>query len=273
MSPTATSSSPIVNSFANALRAVKHRVEDMTFRERIVTNDFGGNQFKVLLADKTAALWYGAGTERPREFDLLKGRGLQPGAFVLDVGAHQAVVAMMMGAEVAPGGRVVAVEATERNAEVGRRNVALNGMTNVEILHAAAARIDGPISFSQRRNGMIASGDNNYAVKTVDGLSIDTLAARFGAPDLVYVDIEGYELEALRGAPRTLASKASWFLEVHGDADIGQFGGCNADVPAMFDESFDLFWSPDNAKVGFMPFARGAEPPHDRFFLVAIKKS
>ena len=256
----------------NALRALKHRFEDLTFKARIETHTFAGRRLAVTIADKTAAEWYGCDAERMREFDLLAGRGLRPGALVFDVGAHQGVVAMMLAGEVGEAGRVIAVEATERNAEIARENVALNEIRNVEILHAAAARVDGPILFSQRRNGAIAVSSDYYAARQVDGLSLDTLAARYGFPDLVYMDIEGYEVEALKGAPKTLASRASWFIEVHGDADLAKFGGRNADVPAMFGAEFDLYWSPDNATTDLAPLAHGAAVPTDRFFLVAIKR-
>lgn len=262
--------SQIASTAADALRVVKRRAEDLLFRARIEEHDFGGRRLKVTIADKTAAEWYGADCPRLKDFDLLAGRGLNPGALVFDIGAHQGVVAMMLANEVGPRGRVVAVEATKRNAEIARHNIALNEVANVDVLHAAAARADGPVLFTQKRNGAIALVAG-AGVQSVDGLSIDTLAARYGTPDLVYVDIEGYEVEALKGAPKTLASRASWFIEVHGDADIGKFGSRNADVPAMFDESFDLFWSPDNGTTAFAPLAHGAAVPTDRFFLIAIR--
>lgn len=260
-----------MSALANTLRTLKHRIEDMAFRERVESHVFDGRPLKVTIADKTAQEWYGVDCPRLRDFDALAGRGLNKGGKVFDVGAHQGVVAMMLANEVGPGGRVIAVEATERNAEIARRNVALNAIANLEILHAAAARVDGPILFSQKRNGAIAL-DDGPGVKAVEGLSIDTLSVRYGLPDLVYMDIEGYEVEALKGAPNTLASKASWFIEVHGDEELAKFGALNADVVAMFAEGFHLYWSPDNGTTDFAPLARDAETPRDRFFLVAIRK-
>lgn len=263
---------PLIGAFADALRVAKHKFEDMTFRTRVETHVFAGRALNVTIADRTAALWYGADFGRPRDFDLLAGRGLESGGLVFDIGAHQGVVAMMLAAEVGPTGRVVAIEATERNAEIARRNTAMNGMSNVEIAHAAIARVDGPVLFSQKRNGYVALAPS-AGVKSVEGVSIDTLSARHGFPGLVYLDVEGYEYEALKGAPQTLASRASWFVETHGDADLGKFGACNADVVSAFDDSFDLYWSPDNATTDFARLARDMALPQDRFFLVAIKKS
>jgi tRNA A58 N-methylase Trm61 len=51
-----------------------------------------------------------------RGIGLLREHGLRPGALVFDRGAHPAVVAMMLGRMVEPGGRVVAVEASTRKA-------------------------------------------------------------------------------------------------------------------------------------------------------------
>ena len=261
-----------LSALADVLRVVKRRVEDMTFRERVETHLYCGRTLRVTIADRMAAEWYGADVPRMKELDLLAGRGLNPGGRIFDIGAHQGVVAMMLANEIGPAGHVVCVEATERNAMIARRNAAMNDMPNVEVVHAAAARVDGPILFSQKRNGSVALG-RSPGVASVEGYCIDTLSARYGLPDLVYLDIEGYELEALKGAPKTLASRASWCIEVHGDADLGRFGACNADVADMFDENFDLFWSPDNATVAFTPLPHGATPTHERYFLAAIRKA
>jgi FkbM family methyltransferase len=260
-----------LSALADVLRVVKRRVEDMTFRERVETHLYCGRPLRVIIADRMAAEWYGSGCARMKELGLLAGRGLNPGGRIFDIGAHQGVVAMMLAGEVGPKGKVIAVEATERNATIARRNAAMNDMP-VEILHAAVARVDGPILFSQKRNGSVALG-RSPGVASVDGYCIDTLSARYGFPDLVYLDIEGYELEALKGAKKTLASRASWCIEVHGDVDLGRFGACNADVSEMFDDSFDLFWSPDNATVDFTPLPHGVTPTHERYFLAAIKKA
>lgn len=48
-------------------------------------------------------------------------------------------------------------------------------------------------------------------------ITIDELAAQHFVPDLIKIDIEGGELEALRGAQRTLMAKPSILLEVHGE--------------------------------------------------------
>ncbi|MFV0279811.1 MAG: FkbM family methyltransferase [Rhodoblastus sp.] len=260
----------IIGRLAGVMRVAKHKFEDMIFHARIETHDFGGRPLQVTIADRTAAEWYGVDAARPRDFDLLAGRGLGAGGLVFDIGAHQGVVAMMLANEVGESGKVVCIEAVARNAEIARHNAGINRYANIEVLHAAIARADAPVLFSQKRNGEVAQAAG-AGVKSVEGLSIDTLSARYGAPGLVYLDVEGYELEALKGASKTLASNASWLIETHGDADLGKFGACNADVVAVFDESFDLFWSPDNAETDFAPLAHGA-PVSNRFFLAAIKK-
>ncbi|MDE2364698.1 MAG: FkbM family methyltransferase [Hyphomicrobiales bacterium] len=254
-----------------ALRTAKRHAEDMMFAERIEEHSFDGRRFKVTIADRIAEEWYGSDAAGPTEFALLTQRGLNSGGLVFDLGAHQGVVAMMLGARVGAAGRVVALEATARNAKIAQQNVEMNGVSNVEVLHAAVARSDGPVLFNQKRNGAIALV-SHAGVQAVDGLSIDTLAARYGVPDLVYMDIEGYEIEALKGAQKTLASRASWCIEVHGDEEIGKFGARNADVVDVFAKGFDLYWSPENNSAPFTPFSSAGGIPTDRFFLAAIRR-
>ena len=55
--------------------------------------------------------------------------------------------------------------------------------------------------------------------------SIDSLAREFGDPDIVYVDVEGFECAVLDGAGASLDRIPNWFIEVHGGAGLEKFGG------------------------------------------------
>ena len=166
------------------------------------------------------------------EIAFLEQRGsLRPGSRVLNLGANHGVVAMMLAKRVGPTGSVVAVEADDWLAEGIERNAELNGLDNVVALHAAVGRSDGALRFGVY--GHVDDGSGRFGRVRVPSVSIDSLADRHGSADLVFMDVEGYELEALRGAERTLARSPDWFVEVHGP-DLGAYGGSVRDVLDSF---------------------------------------
>ena len=60
-----------------------------------------------------------------------------------------------------------------------------------------------------------------------------------GAPDVLFVDVEGYELHVLRGARLTLEThRPDLFVEVHTDAGLERFGDADdllALIPAGYE--------------------------------------
>jgi FkbM family methyltransferase len=166
----------------------------------------------------------------PQEITALR-PWLKPGSVVFDLGAHQAVVALMLADIVGPNGRVVAVEAYAHNADVARRNCALNNADNVEVVHAAVAASSGVAWFTEGFNGHVEESPSHVGKSCVPALTIDELADQCGAPDALLIDVEGQELRALQGAGRTLASDAAFVVEVHSDR-LAALGQTTADVIA-----------------------------------------
>ena len=76
-------------------------------------------------------------------------------------------------------------------------------------------------------NGHVAAADE--ASVAVRAVTIDELTAEHGAPDVLFVDVEGYELHVLRGAHRTLEScRPDLFVEVHMGEGLERFGDADA---------------------------------------------
>lgn len=180
----------------------------------------------------------------------------------------------MLAALVAPGGEVIAVEAAPENADTARRNVQRNGTAAVRIVNAAIADRVGEIAFAPRSNGYVATRGGRATVR-VDALTVDALAARHGPPQVVCIDIEGYELHALRGASDTLARhRPDLFIEVHTGCGLEQFGGSVREVLAAVPDGYDLYVAPKTegawGDVTLRPLADVSSPPREIFLVVAL---
>jgi FkbM family methyltransferase len=251
-------------------REAKNYLAQLVFRDRTVEHTYGDQVLKVHLTDRIAWKWYDRDMPVLDEIGFLRTKGLRHWNLAFNLGAHQSVIAMMLAHEVGPDGKVVAVEGALHNWTCGSKNLALNNVRNVELIHAVVGRQDGGIAFWQGLNGSVAA---NKKATTVRSVTVDTLVAQYGEADLIFMDIEGYELEALGGATRTLErADAVWVIEVHGDETLQKYGGRNADVVGHFAATHTLYFR-DGEERPFVELTSTDDTPSVRFHLIAIPKS
>jgi FkbM family methyltransferase len=238
------------------------------YTPREVTHTYGGHVLRVRLTDPLAEGWYDHDWDELGAISFLRAqRVLRPGATVFDLGAHQGIVALMIAREVGATGRVLAIEAEPHNARLADVNRALNGAENLTVLHAAGASSSGTISFAEGLNGQI---DEHTAAGNVEvaAVSIDDLARRHGTPDLVLIDVEGYEGQVLDGARETLAGGATTFLvEIH--EELASYGGQADRIVELFAD-WGRFVAVEDDEP-FLPLQSAL--PAGRFFLIAIPLS
>ena len=128
----------------------------------------------------------------------------------VDVGAHIGFMAIAA-ALAKPRARVVAIEPHPANAARLRKNLALNPAARVTLEQAAAGRRAGTAQLTSEGEGTdfhrIVAGGSSAGTVEVPVLTLDELAERRAIDriDVLKLDVEGYEPEALAGAERLLA--------------------------------------------------------------------
>lgn len=141
---------------------------------------------------------------------------------VYDVGAHLGFYTLLASHLVGERGQVVAFEPSPENLEHIRKHVQINNASNVSIVPAAVSDSTGTRLFSEGASS--STGKISETGKlNVDSVSIDDLVfgGTISKPDFIKMDIEGAELEALKGAHRTLSDHSpTLFLAIHG-SDTG----------------------------------------------------
>ena len=143
------------------------------------------------------------------------------GLVVYDVGAFHGILTLFFASRAA---QVIAYEPNEVNHARLIENIRLNNLGNVVVRGLAIG--------SQARSGrlvynpLMAGGGSvnaNAVGRVTQPVEITTLdhdivASALPVPDLIKIDIEGWELEALEGAKATLnAHHPALFLEMHGE--------------------------------------------------------
>jgi len=226
----------------------------------------------IHVSDPLALGWYDADWPEPSEISLLRRHKLKPGATVFDLGAHQGVVALILGDAVGPSGKVVAVEANPRNADAARRNRDTNGSTQIVVEAAAVSDQMGELIFNRGLNGQVDDGSGHWGTMRVAALTVDSLSERHGFPDVLFIDVEGYELHALRGAKKTLERFPDCFIEMHIGVGLEANGGSVQAIVDTLGDRYELFMSNESSEK--IPIAFDIQHPmvKERFFLTAIAK-
>jgi FkbM family methyltransferase len=245
-----------------------------SYRKRVARHSYGGYPLAISLEDPVAEGWYDHDWPLMPELACLGQSRLGTGARVFDLGAHQGVVALMLSRLVGSAGHVVALEAERHNFDVALRNRELNDASNLEIVHAAAGATDGSLYFRGGFNGNVTKR-GRVGLARVPAVSVDGLARSYGQPDVVFIDVEGYEQEVLRGAAGTLAGDATdFFVEVHVGWGLESLGGSARSVLACFPpDRFRRLVSRAGGELDQYRFCDLDDFPDvydERFFLIAL---
>lgn len=130
----------------------------------------------------------------------------------LDIGANLGYFSMVA-AGIAR--TVYSVEAQERMVPIIRTNAGLNGYTNVNAICAAAG--DAPALVTMPAAGRPATGIGDHTDGegiTVPVIRIDDYFAKL-APTVIKIDVEGFELNVLRGMQEILKTGPTIAIELH----------------------------------------------------------
>jgi FkbM family methyltransferase len=161
------------------------------------------------------------------------------GGTVFECGGHHGRDCVLLAKMVGDEGRVVSFEPHPENIHVLRRNIELNRLTNTTAVHAAVGSREGKLFIRARSNAKVANSGRGIEVPVV---TIDDWAESQGIwPDLIKIDVEGYEFEVLRGATKALERIPALSVEIHCDI-VGEFGSSPHDIWKLVDISkYDVF--------------------------------
>lgn len=148
---------------------------------------------------------------------------LKPGALFLDVGSNLGWFSIIA-AHFA--GTVYAVDPQEKMVAQVQKNAALNELTNVHAFCAAVGDATGFVDMPEV--GRPGTAVNSEAGVKVPVIRLDDYFGDDLMPDVMKIDVEGYEFNVLKGASKVLAHGPAIAIEMH--KSMSDFGASPKDV-------------------------------------------
>jgi FkbM family methyltransferase len=176
------------------------------------------------------------------------------GQTVFDVGGDQGIYTLFFASRVGERGRVVTFEPNPESHQRIVANVALNAFRNVDVrlLGVGAEKGTQTLVFpagdpgrgsadSRIQAQLLREKDARTIVIDVDSLDAE-IAAGLPQPDLVKIDVEGLEMDVLRGMKETLRTRRpSLFIEVHGADTQSKDENARQVVQFLLDARYSVF--------------------------------
>lgn len=206
---------------ANILRPLVNQVVPAEPTEVIVRSGHAAGLHLYIRPREEKFYWTGAYEEHTQ--DLLV-RLLQPSMTFWDVGTHIGFLSMLAARIVGETGHVHSFEPMPENRARLQKAIAANGFSNISVHETALAAIPGamtlhPGAHSTTWTLMAEHGDDRSVAVVCD--TLDNVTDSYGVPDLIKIDVEGAEVDVLRGGIELLAMhRPRLLVEFHDDANL-----------------------------------------------------
>ena len=191
--------------------------DDGRFRPYVLPDRrVGGHCFDFLIANRLGHAWYSGIVElRSPEVDWCMAH-IAPGMTVLDCGAHHGLMSVAFAKAAGPRGRMLAWEAWPAAALVAEWNLVINGCDNASVRACALGGSPGKVSFQVIEETALTSAANaDLPQVEIETVTLDDELSDNARVDFIKIDVEGCELEVLRGARRIVAQRPILDLELH----------------------------------------------------------
>ena len=163
------------------------------------------------------------------------------GAVVYDIGAFHGILTLWFAPQAK---QVVSYEPVAQNRARLLENLSLNGIKNVTVRNVALGA--GAGAATMRFDPLMPGGSKVVVQENAPGANVrvttldqDIEELKLPPPTFIKIDVEGFELDVLRGAVRTLArERPAVFVEIHGETLAGKRSNAGAVVQFLHDAGY-----------------------------------
>lgn len=202
--------SKVLSVMESVLKATARRISRGVVLKRHLPEQFGRAPLFVS-PESALGFWRrDVGEIDPLLFHMV-GELVRPQSVVWDIGANSGLFSF---AAATTASQVLAVEPDLWLAQLLNRSQSLNKLP-VTVLPAAVSDSCQITSLHISENGRASNSlGGNGRSQGVVTVTLDWILDHFPAPQVLKIDVEGWEYEVLRGAPRVLRSEPVIFCEV-----------------------------------------------------------
>lgn len=152
---------------------------------------------------------------------------LRPGMVFYDLGANIGFFSLLASRLVGASGRVFSFEPDAQVAIRLRRNIELNRFSNITVVEAGVWSASQNVRFvpcdassPEGGTGKFVAGEDQTVGSHTRCIALDDFIRSSPPADAIKCDVEGAELEALRGARDLLRTQRPWIVcEMHSEAN------------------------------------------------------
>jgi FkbM family methyltransferase len=199
----------VVSSYLTSREFGARGLLNKTYRDRVELVQFP--RFSIFASNDDLAVGHHIIGGRPYDPGIaaIFERYVKSGMAVVDIGANIGCLTMLLASLVGGAGLVVAVEPNPENIKLLEASRRVNGFDQVLVVQAAAGRQTGLLALNvSHSNGMTGELPDNvdaiFASRPVPSFALDAILPRDRRFDLIKIDTEGAELNALIGLSDTV---------------------------------------------------------------------